>query len=61
MTKRKVIYKMEANNRKTNFKEIGNCSVSSSAVCTTLHAYECDLSLENHSEWHISYFYKCYT
>ena len=48
--KYKVIYKMEANDRKTNSKEIGSCSVCSSAVCTTLHAYVCDLSLENHSE-----------
>ena len=50
MMKSKVIYKMEANDRKTNSKEIGSCSVSSNAVCTTLHAYVCDLSLENHSE-----------
>ena len=47
---------MEANDRKTNSKEIRSCSVSSSAVRTTLHAYVCDLSLENHSEWHISCF-----
>ena len=41
-----MICKMEANDRKTNSKEIGSCSVSSSAVCTTRHAYVCDLSLE---------------
>ena len=40
---------MEANDRKTNSKEIASCPVSSCAVCTTLHAYVCDLSLENHS------------
>ena len=39
MIKSKVIHKMEANDRKTNSKEIANCSVLSSAVCTTLHAY----------------------
>ena len=30
---------MEVNDRKTNSKEIANCSVLSSAACTTLHAY----------------------
>ena len=39
MIKSKVICKMEANDRKTNSKEIGSCSVSNSAVCTTLHVY----------------------
>ena len=56
MIKSKVIHKMEANDRKTNSKEIAHCSVLSSVVCTTLHAYVCDLSLENHSESHISCF-----